>query len=71
MIKKNGYLENLLVFQTHSAQISGYSNTWTEWTRLSDYSNTWTEWTRLGARYKLPRVFDPILESRVKKVIDS
>ena len=24
-----------------------------------------------GGRYKLPRVFDPILESRVKKVIDS
>ena len=29
MIKQNGYLENLLVFKTHSVQISAYSNTWT------------------------------------------
>ena len=36
MIKQNGYLENLLVFQ-NSVRLNAYSNTLTEWIGLSEF----------------------------------
>ena len=37
IIKQNWYLENMLVYKTHSVPISAYSNAWAGWLGLSEF----------------------------------